>query len=79
MKTLRPEDLKACLDAAEQRNALAMFYPELVSGIRKGELEVLRWEHLNVPNKTISANKQASIDESNRLIVARPKAENSVR
>ena len=31
MKTLRPEDLKAYLDAAERPNALAMFYLELVS------------------------------------------------
>ena len=41
MKTLQPEDLKAYLDAAERRNALAMFYLELVSGIRKGELVAL--------------------------------------
>lgn len=48
MKTLRPEDLKAYLDAAERRNALAMLYLELVSGIRKGELVALRWEDPNV-------------------------------
>ena len=79
MKTLRPGDLKAYLDAAERRNALAMFYLELVSGIRKGELVALRWEDLDVPNKTISVSKQATKDENNNLIVARPKTENSVR
>ena len=79
MKTLRPEDLKAYLDAAERRGALAMFYLELVSGIRKGELVALRWEDLDVPNKTISVSKQATKDEDNHLIVACPKTENSVR
>ena len=79
MKTLRPEDLKAYLDAAERRNALAMFYLELVSGIRKGELVALQWADLNVEQRTISISKQATKDEDNRLIVARPKTENSVR
>lgn len=51
MKTLQPKDLKACRDAAERRNALAMFYLELVSGIRKGELVAL----LDVEQWTISA------------------------
>lgn len=42
MKTLQPEDSKAYPDAAKRRNALAMFYLELVSGIRKGKLAALR-------------------------------------
>ena len=42
MKTLRPEDLKAYLDAAEKRGALTMSYLELVSGIRKSELTALQ-------------------------------------
>ena len=79
MKTLQPEELKAYLDAAERRNALAMFYLELVSGIRKGELVALRWEDVNVSEKTISVSKQATKDADNNLIVARPKTENSVR
>ena len=79
MKTLRPEDLKAYLDAAERRGALAMFYLELVSGIRKGELVALRWEDLDVEQRTISVSKQATKDADNNLIVARPKTENSVR
>lgn len=54
MKTLQPENLKAYLDAAERRNALAMFDLELVSGIRKGELVALRWADLNVEQRTIS-------------------------
>ena len=79
MKTLQPEDLKAYLDAAERRNALAMFYLELVSGIRKGELVSLQWEDLDIPNKTISVSKQAVKNETGNLVVTRPKTENSIR
>lgn len=79
MKTLQPEDLKAYLDAAERRNSLAMFYLELVSGIRKGELVALQWADLNVAEKTISVSKQAVKDETGNLVVTRPKTENSVR
>jgi len=38
MKLFRPEDIKACLTAAEEYHVLPMFYLELTSGIRKGEL-----------------------------------------
>ena len=78
-KTLQSEDLKAYLDAAERRSVLAMFYLELVSGIRKGELVALQWEDLNVTEKTISVSKQATKDETGTLVVTRPKTENSVR
>ena len=79
MKTLHPEGLKAYLDSADKRGALAMFYLELVSGIRKGELVALRWEDLNIAEKTISVSKQATKDEAGNLVVTRPKTENSVR
>ena len=79
MKTLQPDDLKAYLDAAERRNALAMFCPELVSGIRKGELVALQWADLDVEQRTISVSKQAVKDETGDLVVTRPKTENSVR
>ena len=79
MKTLQPEDLKAYLDAAERRNALAMFYLELVSGIRKGELVALQWVDLDVEQRTISVSKQATKDDTGALVVTRPKTENSVR
>ena len=79
MKTLQPEDLKAYLDAAERRNALAMFYLELVSGIRKGELVALQWVDLDVEQRTISVSKQATKSETGDLVVTRPKTENSIR
>ena len=56
-----------------------MFYLELVSGIRKGELVALQWADLDVEQRTISVSKQALKDADNNLVVARPKTENSVR
>lgn len=56
-----------------------MSYLELVSGFRKGELVALRWENLDMKQRTISVSKQAAKDKDNKLIVARPKTENSIR
>ena len=41
MKTLLPEHLKSYLNAANTRDVLPMFYLELISGLRKGELVAL--------------------------------------
>ena len=38
MQILQPEHIKIYLDAAEKRGLLPMFYLELVSGLRKGEV-----------------------------------------
>ena len=54
MKILPPEHIKAYLDAAEARGLLPMFYLELVSGLRKGELVALRWDDLDIQQRTIS-------------------------
>ena len=39
-----------------------MFYLELVTGLRKGELVALQWSDLDEANCTISVSKQASWD-----------------
>ena len=67
------------LNAAERRNALPMFYLELVSGLRKGELVALQWSDLDEANCTISVSKQASWDTEGNLILSRPKTGNSIR
>jgi len=41
MNILKPEGIIAYLAAAEQHNTLPMFYLELISGLRKGELIAL--------------------------------------
>ena len=79
MKILHPDHISAYLNAAERRNALPMFYLELVSGLRKGELVALQWSDLDEANGTISVSKQASWDAEHKLILSRPKTGNSIR
>ena len=79
MKILHPDHISAYLDAAEQRGALPMFYLELVSGLRKGELVALQWSDLDEANCTISVSKQASWDTEHQLILSRPKTGHSIR
>ena len=78
-KTLRPEDMKAYLDAANVRGLLPMFYLALVSGLRKGELVALLWDDLDIENKTIFVSKQYVRNPSGELTLSRPKTETSVR
>ena len=79
MKFLAAEDMKAYLDEADRRHVLPMFYLELVSGLRKGELVALLWSDLDIENQTISVSKQATRDENGNIVITRPKTETSVR
>lgn len=79
MKTFLPERLKSYLDAADARDVLPMFYLELVSGLRKGELVALLWTDLDVEHKTISVIKQYVRNPSGEVMHSRPKTETSVR
>lgn len=79
MKILPAEDMKAYLDEAQRRGVLPMFYLELVSGLRKGELVALLWSDLDIENQTISVSKQATRDENGNIVITRPKTETSVR
>ena len=56
-----------------------MFYLELISGLRKGELVALQWTDLDEANCTISVSKQASWDTDGTLILSQPKTGNSIR
>ena len=79
MKILHPDHIRAYLDAAEQRDVLPMFYLELISGLRKGELVALQWSDLDEANCTIAVGKQASWDTDGTLILSQPKTGNSIR
>ena len=79
IQILQPEHIKEYLNAANARGLLPMFYLELVSGLRKGELVALQWSDLDEANCTISVSKQASWDTEHRLILSRPKTGNSIR
>ena len=56
-----------------------MFYLELISGLRKGELVALQWSDLDIENKTISVSKQAGRNNAGKPDITRPKTENSIR
>ena len=58
MQILPPEHIKDYLDAADRRGLLPMFYLELVTGLRKGEITALLWSDLDAKNKTISVSKR---------------------
>ncbi len=79
MKILKPEHISAYLNAAKQRGVLPMFYLELVSGLRKGELVALLWSDLDVKTRTISVSKQATHDADGNIVITRPKTETSIR
>lgn len=50
MQILPPEHIKDYLEAADRRGLLPMFYLELVTGLRKGEITVLLWSDLDERN-----------------------------
>ena len=79
MRILPPEQIKSYLTAADQRGVLPMFYLELISGLRKGELVALQWSDLDIENKTISVSKQAGRNNAGEPDITRPKTENSIR
>ena len=78
MQILSPEHIKDYLEAADRRGLLPMFYLELVTGLRKGEITALLWSDLDEANCTISVSKQASWGTEHRLILSRPKTGNSI-
>ena len=56
-----------------------MFYLELTTGLRKGELVALLWSDLDVENRTIDVTKQAGRNADNEIVITRPKTETSIR
>ena len=93
MKFLPAEDMKAYLDEADRRHILPMFYLELVSGLRKGELVALLCSdrgislsgllaayHFHVGlDIAFAVSKQATRDADGNIVITRPKTETSVR
>ena len=78
MTILPPEKIGRYLQEAEKYGVLPMFYLELSSGLRRGELLALQWEDLNVKESILTVNKQVTRMEG-ELDVTEPKTKNSVR
>lgn len=78
MKVIPPEQIKAYLKQAEDYGVLPIFYLELTSGLRHGELMALEWSDLDVDKCTISVTKTVN-RMGKQLVVSEPKTANSVR
>ena len=78
MKVIQPEQIGAYLQAAANRNVLPMFYLELTSGLRRGELLALLWTDLDLEKKSISVCKSVRGSQG-ELKVSAPKARHSIR
>lgn len=78
MKVIQAEQVSSYLRAAAERHVLPMFYLELISGLRKGELRALLWSDLDIKQCSISVTKSVSRREG-ELEVAPPKTRHSIR
>jgi len=78
MKIIPPEQIGRFLQEADKAGYHAMFYLELTSGLRRGELLALLWSDIDVANCTISVSKQV-IRVNGELKVLPPKTKNAVR
>lgn len=78
MAVLPQDKISAYLDEAKRMGVYEMFFLELTSGLRRGELLALLWNDLNIESRMLTVNKQ--INRINgELVVSVPKTENSVR
>lgn len=78
MRVIQPDQISSYLRAAANHNVLPMFYLELTSGLRKGELLALLWSDLDVKQCSISITKTMSRREGT-VEVSPPKTKNSIR
>ncbi len=78
MQIIPPEKLGAYLRAAKGHGVLPMFYLELTTGLRRGELLALLWTDLNSKEKCLTVSKSVSRGKG-ELRVTEPKTSNSIR
>ena len=64
--------------AAEEHGVLPMFYLELTTGLRRGELTALLWTDLDVEKQTLTVSRSAGRLKG-EVRVTQPKTANSVR
>ena len=62
MQILPQEKIGLYPAEAGHRGLLAMFYLELTTGLRRGELLALLWTDLDAEARTISAAKQVTVN-----------------
>ena len=78
LKTLPVEQLASFLREAKESGVFEMYYIELATGLRRGELLGLKWEDLNLEQGTLRVQRQvARID--GEVVEAPLKTKNSYR
>ena len=78
MKTLPVEQLASFLRKAKESGVFEMYYIELATGLRRGELLGLKWEDLDLEQGTLRVQRQVS--RINGEVVEAPlKTKNSYR
>ena len=78
MTIIPPEKLGVYLREAEKYGVLPMFFLELSSGLRRGELLALRWDDLDTENRILSVSRQVTRIDG-ELVATEPKTRNSIR
>lgn len=78
MHTLPADKISTYLAAAEEHGVLPMFYLELTTGLRRGELAALLWDDLDLDAQTLTISKSAG-RINGEVKVTQPKTANSVR
>ena len=78
LQVIPSERYQSYLTAAEQRGVLPMFYLELATGLRKGEIAALLWSDFDAQTKTIHVTKQY-LFYNGQGTVSPPKSDSSTR
>lgn len=78
LQVIPSERYQSYLTAAEQRGVLPMFYLELATGLRKGEIAALLWSDFDAQTKTIHVTKQY-LFYNGQGTVSPPKSDSSIR
>ena len=61
MKTLPAEQLVSFLHEARESGVFEMYYIELATGLRRGELLGLKWEDIDLERGTIQVRRQIAL------------------
>ena len=78
MKTLTSDQLGAFFQEARDSGVYELYYLDLATGLRRGELLGLKWTDLDVESKMLSVTKQVN-RINGELAVSPPKTRNSIR
>ena len=80
MKYLTYDGIGRYLVAAEARGMLPMFYLELSTGLRRGELISLMWTDLDIHDRMLYIRRTANrVKGYNEILIGTPKTQNSIR